>query len=342
MTMISLFATAAICTRCGQQTETPTLELNITEGPNFSEDDNMCYYRIEATVTGTPDPEIEFSDDENVSLLDPDLAEVGVDIGDSYILTATAVNDSGTANASITLSGECEEETAEEETNEEETDGEEEAEEEEAAEEITEEETYEEEAEEDEAEEEETEEETDEDEDDEEDHEPVGDSGGEETVTTLSPTSESCYLVTDLTEYRHDGRIIVGDTNEDMWVVGFLNFDMRTIGGTINHTTLHIENIYEKNNASEFGPLIIIACYLGEEIEYIPTEGGLTELHYSDDQLRDYIQYVVDNGNDDCNISFTLQGTRRARFGESESMNGVSDQFIFELDDVTFTIGYSH
>lgn len=325
MAAVSLFAAAAICTQYGQQAETPTLELKIVEGPDFSEDGNMCYYQVEATVTGTPDPEIEFSDDDNVNLLEPNLVEVGVDIGDSYILTAAATNDSGTANASITLPGECEEEVVEEET-----DGEETAEEEAAEEETTEEET------------EEEEEAAEEEEADDEEHEAIGDSGGEETVITLSPTSESCYLVTDLTEYIYDGRIIVGDTNEDIWVVGFLNFDMRTIGGTINHATLDIENIYEKNNASEFGPLVIVACFLGEEIEYITTEGGLTELHYSDDQLRDYIQYVVDNGYDECNISFSLEGTKRIRYGETGSMNGVSNQFIFELDDVTFTIGYSY
>jgi hypothetical protein len=120
LTLAILFATSALCTQCGQSGETPTLQLKIVKGPDFSEPDNICLYQIEAIVTGTPDPEIEFATGDNVSLLSPDLVEVSVDMGGSYILTATATNDSGTATASVTLSGQCGEEAREEEVTEEE------------------------------------------------------------------------------------------------------------------------------------------------------------------------------------------------------------------------------
>ena len=87
--------------------EAPTLELEIYDGPDYSESDNMCYYRIEATGTGMPEPEIEFGEDDNVNLLGSGRVEVGVEVGGSYTLHTTSTNSAGTATASIILIGEC-------------------------------------------------------------------------------------------------------------------------------------------------------------------------------------------------------------------------------------------
>jgi len=132
LTVIFFFTTSALCTRCAASAESPSIELNIYEGPDYSESDNMCYYIVEAIIAGSPEPEVEFNIDDNVSLLGNDRVEVGVDIGNSYTLTATATNSSGTASASIVLLGECEEEPIEEEPPEEEAPPEEEPPEEEA------------------------------------------------------------------------------------------------------------------------------------------------------------------------------------------------------------------
>jgi hypothetical protein len=67
----------------------------------------MCYYRIEATVTGIPEPEIEFGEDDNVNPLGSGRVEVGVEVGGSYTLNTTSTNSAGTATASIILVGEC-------------------------------------------------------------------------------------------------------------------------------------------------------------------------------------------------------------------------------------------
>ncbi len=113
--------------QCGFGGEAPTLEMEIYDGPDYSESDNMCYYRVEATATGMPDPEIEFGEDDNVDPLGSGRVEVGVEPGESYTLTATATNSAGTATVSIVLVGECseaatdEEETADDEADEEET-----------------------------------------------------------------------------------------------------------------------------------------------------------------------------------------------------------------------------
>jgi uncharacterized membrane protein len=45
--------------------EAPTIELQIYEGPLYSQSDNICYYRIEAIVTGSPTPDVVFSRDAN-------------------------------------------------------------------------------------------------------------------------------------------------------------------------------------------------------------------------------------------------------------------------------------
>ncbi|MDD3628397.1 MAG: hypothetical protein PHN81_01275, partial [Actinomycetota bacterium] len=91
----------------GAKGEAPAVKLEIYDGPDYSESDNMCYYRVEAIFSGTPEPEIKFNEDDNIDLLADDKAEVGVEAGDSYTLVATATNPAGTATASITLSGEC-------------------------------------------------------------------------------------------------------------------------------------------------------------------------------------------------------------------------------------------
>ena len=124
--------------QCGFGGEAPTLKMEIYDGPDYSESDDMCYYRVEATVTGMPEPVIEFDDnDDNVDLLGSGRVEVGVEAGDSYTLDATATNSAGTASVSIILVGECDEDAASdeeavEEEAEEEVVDEEEAEEEEA------------------------------------------------------------------------------------------------------------------------------------------------------------------------------------------------------------------
>ncbi len=95
--------------------EAPVIELEVYDGPDYSESDNMCYYRVEAIASGNPDPEITFSDDDNVRQLDSDRIEVAIEAGKSYELTAIATNSKGTATATITLKGEYGEEVAEEE-----------------------------------------------------------------------------------------------------------------------------------------------------------------------------------------------------------------------------------
>ena len=90
LALVVILATSMTClaVTCLAPSEAPTLELEIYDGPDYSESDNMYYYRVEATATGMPEPEIEFAQDDNVNLLGTGRVEVGVEVEDSYTLTA--------------------------------------------------------------------------------------------------------------------------------------------------------------------------------------------------------------------------------------------------------------
>jgi hypothetical protein len=102
----------------------PTIELNISEGPSYSEADDVCFYRIEATVTGSPAPKITWSKDDSGGTLGDNIAQVNLTRDDPrYTLVGTAKNSVDIATDDIVLTWGCDgeegdgEEVAEEENN---------------------------------------------------------------------------------------------------------------------------------------------------------------------------------------------------------------------------------
>jgi len=86
--------------------EVPTIELEIYEGPTLYE--GICYWRVQANVTGKPSPTVEFSKDDSGGAWGTKKAQVNLyDPSDTYTLNATATNSEGTATDSIELSWEC-------------------------------------------------------------------------------------------------------------------------------------------------------------------------------------------------------------------------------------------
>jgi len=86
--------------------EAPTITLEIYEGPEPAGD--LCYYRVQANVTGTPAPTIEWSKDDSGGSWGSKKAQVNLsDPSETYTLTATATNSEGTAEDSIALSWGC-------------------------------------------------------------------------------------------------------------------------------------------------------------------------------------------------------------------------------------------
>ena len=85
----------------------PTIELEIYQGPIPA--DGICYYRVQATVSGNPAPSVEFSKDDSGSAWGTKKAQVNLyDPSETYTLVATATNSEGTDTDSIIISWGCE------------------------------------------------------------------------------------------------------------------------------------------------------------------------------------------------------------------------------------------
>ena len=85
----------------------PTIKLEIYEGPTYSAGDDICYYRIKATVTGKPAPSVKFSKDDSNGSWGKNKAQVNIHRGETYILKATAKNSKGEDSDSMTLTWGC-------------------------------------------------------------------------------------------------------------------------------------------------------------------------------------------------------------------------------------------
>ncbi len=84
--------------------EAPTISLAIYAGPTL--DGSICYYRVEATVTGSSS--VSFSKDDSGGAWGSKKVQININNpGDTYSLTATAKNSEGSATDSISLSWGC-------------------------------------------------------------------------------------------------------------------------------------------------------------------------------------------------------------------------------------------
>lgn len=93
----------------GEALTVPTINLEIIEGPAFSQaGDNTCYYRIRANVTGNPSPTVSFNKDDSQGSLGKNIVQVNLHSkGETFTLEATASNTQGSASASIKLTHTC-------------------------------------------------------------------------------------------------------------------------------------------------------------------------------------------------------------------------------------------
>ena len=89
--------------------EAPTIKLEIYEGPTYSPADNVCFYRIKATFTGSPVPTIAFSKDDSGGVWGTDRVQINIHEGESYNLIAVAKSSAGVASDSILLTWGCSE-----------------------------------------------------------------------------------------------------------------------------------------------------------------------------------------------------------------------------------------
>ena len=265
--------------------EAPTISLSISEGPFHEPVEDLCYYRLQASVTGYPTPIIEFSRDDSLKAYGPTICQVNLSRDESYTLTATATNSEGSATDSMTLTWGC--------------DGDEIA----LAEEI-------------------------------------------ETAEATRPEDETLtepdITIEDLTMAGMNGCVEGGRTDKPFNIGTFMigdnakneethcwaSYVIRHLEGvTVTRATIHIREITEVNKASAFGPFIIE--YRGETLASIPTDGGLTEIHVSNDRIRDAVQNSIDEGN---MIDFYFQ-MKLANVSGKANTNGVPDQFHIDYMD---------
>jgi flagellar basal body-associated protein FliL len=84
----------------------PTISLAIIEGPIYSSADDVCFYRVRATVTGIHDPVVWSKND--TASYGPYVAQVNLTRANpTYTLTGTVTNSAGSASESIPLSWGC-------------------------------------------------------------------------------------------------------------------------------------------------------------------------------------------------------------------------------------------
>jgi len=90
-----------------EQKTKPAIKLEIYEGPTYSPGDDVCWYRIKATVTGNPKPTIVFSKDDSGGACGKYQVQISIRRFQPYTLTATVKNSEGTATDSINLTWGC-------------------------------------------------------------------------------------------------------------------------------------------------------------------------------------------------------------------------------------------
>lgn len=271
LTLILISSLIGLPAACFAPGEAPTLELEIYDGPDYSESDDMCYYRVEAIATGMPEPKIIFEDEDNLSTISSDRVKVGVKPGDSYSLSVTASNSAGTANFSIILKGECDELPSELELTEENTSSNKEDAETEKQEE-TDKEMLESEEEPEVAETESAEEEsetglriveaeiveegTDEDELVEKDL-PSGPVRGATSITASESISGS--IIGGRFVRLGTSPILIGDTTVGTQIKGYISFDIRELyGKTIEYAEIRFLNLERSNNPESFASSIVV------------------------------------------------------------------------------------
>jgi hypothetical protein len=99
---------AAKSSSTDSQAVSPTITLQIYEGPTYSQADDVCYYRIEALVTGSPAPTITFSKDDSNGSFGSKKVQVNLTkSAQTFTLTAKAKNSAGETSASIDLKWGC-------------------------------------------------------------------------------------------------------------------------------------------------------------------------------------------------------------------------------------------
>ncbi|MBN1298613.1 MAG: L,D-transpeptidase [Actinobacteria bacterium] len=81
----------------------PGLELEIIEGPQYAQDNNICFYRIRANAWGQPYPQIIFNRDDSNGCWGENIAQVNLLKDETFTLICDVSNSQGSAGSSINV-----------------------------------------------------------------------------------------------------------------------------------------------------------------------------------------------------------------------------------------------
>ncbi len=81
----------------------PEISLQVISGPEYAQENQVCFYRVKANVIGEPFPQIKFNKDDSNSAWGLNVAQVNLTQGQSFTLVCEAVNSLGSAAAEISL-----------------------------------------------------------------------------------------------------------------------------------------------------------------------------------------------------------------------------------------------
>lgn len=330
VTLICLFGTAAICNQIGGQDEAPTIKLEVSKGPIFSEEnesqedeeeilqgepeapeisifvyegptysavDDVCYYRIASEVYGNPYPKVTWSKDDSDGTLGWDKVQVNLRRGETYTLIATATNSEDTKIVNLTLSWGCNgEEVGEDEGN--------------------------------------------------------GDEDGDEENTEGEILELEVPIVNNesgqLTATSHftPGTIIAGDNDDNESVNGFMSFNILSIqGADIEEAILKMNILRNWNDPSFYDSFYLGAMYWGEHppdnsdysaihevIQGFPSSGD-GNIICSNTKLKEELQKAINEGLPRFQI--------RAIFaGDFSDYDNEHDAWVYNTDDISLKIKY--
>jgi lipoprotein-anchoring transpeptidase ErfK/SrfK len=81
----------------------PEVSLQVISGPEYAQENQVCFYRVRANVIGEPFPQIKFNKDDSNSAWGLNVAQVNLAQGQSFTLVCEAANSQGSAAAEISL-----------------------------------------------------------------------------------------------------------------------------------------------------------------------------------------------------------------------------------------------
>ena len=81
----------------------PQINLEVFFGPEYAQDNNICYFRVRAHLTGDPFPAVKFNRDDSNGAWGTNVAQINLAKGESFEIVCIAENSAGSASSALNL-----------------------------------------------------------------------------------------------------------------------------------------------------------------------------------------------------------------------------------------------